>query len=318
MVMNQLEQLKQMTQVVADTGDIDAIAQYQPQDATTNPTLILKAASQPQYQELIHEAIAWARQHFAEPEAQLHWVVKKLLVNFGVKILQIVPGRVSTEVDARLSFDIDGSVHQAQELVGLYHQAGVGRERILIKIAATWEGIQAACILEQQGIHCNLTLMFELTQAIACAEAGVTLISPFVGRIWDWYQKNQPEWFKIRQDPGVLSVKQIYEYLHYHDYPTTVMGASFRHIDQIRALAGCDCLTISPGLLQELQNSNEDLSRSLQSENYSTSPEKIILSEKDFRWRMNENPMATEKLAEGIRLFNADLRKLETLLRTKM
>jgi transaldolase len=312
--MNQLEQLKKMTKVVADTGDIETLAQYKPLDATTNPTLILKAASQPQYQELVVDAVRWAQQHYRAHEAQLHWAIKKLLVIFGVKILQIVPGRVSTEVDARLSFDTAGSVHQAQELISLYHQAGVGRERILIKIAATWEGIQAAYILEQQGIHCNLTLMFDLTQAIACAEAGVTLISPFVGRIYDWYQKNKPGSFTEADDPGVLSVKQIYEYLRHYDYPTLVMGASFRHINQIRHLAGCDLLTISPVLLQELQTSEEHLPRRLQPENNPIPSEKIILSEKDFRWRMNENPMATEKLAEGIRLFNSDLRQLELQL----
>lgn len=312
--MNQLEQLKHMTQVVADTGDITAIAQYQPQDATTNPTLILNAAALPQYQPLIHTAIDWAKQQASDSEAQLHWAVKKLLVNFGVEILALIPGRVSTEVDARLSFDIDASVHQAQQLIELYQQAGIGRERVLIKIAATWEGIQAANILEKQGIHCNLTLMFEFAQAVACAETGVTLISPFAGRIYDWHQKKAPQNFTGETDPGVLSVCKIYEYLHYFHYSTAVMGASFRNLEQIRALAGCDYLTISPPLLQELKNSTEPLSRRLKPDNTTSSLEKISLNEKDFRWRMNENAMATEKLAEGIRLFSQDLQKLEQQL----
>jgi len=308
--MNQLEQLKRMTKVVADTGDIDAIAQYKPDDATTNPTLILKAASLPQYQSLIHSAIEWAKRYHPDHDTQLHWAVKKLLVNFGVKILEIIPGRVSTEVDARLSFDIDGTVHQAHELIELYHQAGIGRERVLIKIASTWEGIQAANILEEQGIHCNLTLMFEFAQAVACADAGVSLVSPFVGRIYDWHQKNEAKDFTAETDPGVLSVRKIYDYLHYFNYPTTAMGASFRNIDQIRALAGCDCLTISPPLLQELQNSQEDLPRRLRPDSIPTQ-KKLFLNEKEFRWYLNENAMATEKLAEGIRLFSRDLRQLE-------
>ncbi len=309
--MNQLQQLKQMTTVVSDTGDIDVIAQYKPQDATTNPTLILKASAMPQYQDLIHEAIGWAKKNYSDAENQLHWAIKKLLVIFGVKILGIIPGRVSTEVDARLSFDIHATVHQAQELIHLYHLAGIGRERVLIKVASTWEGIQAAAILESQGIHCNLTLMFEFAQAVACADAGITLISPFVGRIYDWYKKNQPEAFQ-NGDPGVASVSKIYNYLHYYEYPTIVMGASFRNIDQIRELAGCDFLTISPALLGELQNSSEKLERKLQPHDTRIDiPEKLSLHEKDFRWLLNQNPMATEKLAEGIRSFNHDLRQLE-------
>ncbi|MBS0350882.1 MAG: transaldolase [Proteobacteria bacterium] len=309
--MNQLEQLKKYTKVVADTGDINSIAQYQPQDATTNPTLILKAATLPEYQELIQSALDWAKKHFVNSEDRLHGAVKKLLVNFGVKILAIIPGRVSTEVDAGLSFDIDSTVHQAQELIQLYHQAGIGRERVLIKIASTWEGIQAANILEKQGIHCNLTLMFEFVQAVACAQAGVTLISPFVGRIFDWYQKNEPQAFDHGADPGVASVKKIYQYLHAKNYPTTVMGASFRNLGQIQALAGCDCLTISPNLLKELQNCHNELPRALNPQETSAVADMGGIDEKTFRWLLNENAMATEKLAEGIRLFNKDLRTLE-------
>jgi transaldolase len=309
--MNQLDQLKKYTKVVADTGDINSIAQYQPQDATTNPTLILKATSLPEYQDLIRSALDWSKKHFAKREDQLHGAVKKLLVNFGVKILGIIPGRVSTEVDAALSFDIDASVRQAQELIQLYHQAGIGRERVLIKVASTWEGIQAANILEQQGIHCNLTLMFEFVQAVACAQAGVTLISPFVGRIYDWYQKNEPQVFASGEDPGVASVKKIYKYLHAKNYPTTVMGASFRNIGQIQALAGCDCLTISPNLLKELQDCQDDLPRHLNPQDTAGAVDIGNVDEKTFRWLLNENAMATEKLAEGIRVFSKDLRTLE-------
>ncbi len=311
--MNQLEQLKQITTVVADTGDIETISQYQPQDATTNPTLILKAAELPQYQDLIHSAIEWTGQFSSKQ--RLHWAVKKLLVNFGVKILKIVPGRVSTEVDAHLSFDLNATVHQAQELIELYRQEGIGRERVLIKIASTWEGIQAAHILEKQGIHCNLTLMFDWVQAAACAEAGVTLISPFVGRIYDWYQKNEPKNYTAENDPGVLSVRKIYQYLHHFKYPTIVMGASFRNMGQIQALAGCDCLTISPQLLSELQNNHEKLTPCLTPEGAkSINLKRLILSEKNFRWLMNANAMATEKLAEGIRVFANDVSKVEAKL----
>ena len=306
-----------MTVVVVDTGDIDAIAQYQPQDATTNPTLILKAAELPQYHDLLESSLQWARRQVTEARELCHWAAKKLMVDFGVKILQIIPGRVSTEVDSLLSFDVPGTVQQAQELIALYQQAGVDRKRVLIKIAATWEGIQAAKILEKQGIHCNLTLMFDLAQAIACAEAGVTLISPFVGRILDWYQKNQPQNYTPENDPGVLSVNQIYRYLHDLNYPTVVMGASFRNTGQIKALAGCDYLTISPGLLNELKNETGALSQRLLPIIDSPSfTKKIIMDEKTFRWQMNVNSMATEKLAEGIRLFHNDMRQLESRLRT--
>ncbi len=310
-MLNQLEQLKRITTVVADTGDIGAIVQYKPQDATTNPTLILKAAASEENKDLIDEAVGWSKKQSTDPEQQMHWAIKKLLINFGVKILQYIPGRVSTEVDARLSFDILATVHQAQELAHLYSQAGIGRERILIKVAATWEGIQAAYALEQQGIHCNLTLMFDLAQAVACAEAGVTLISPFVGRIYDWHKKNSTD-FNEEYDPGVLSVQKIYNYLHYFNYPTQVMGASFRNLEQIRALAGCDFLTISPQLLAELQQVNENLPRRLEPELCKRqTQQKIPMDEKNFRWLMNENAMATEKLAEGIRLFSQDLCQLE-------
>lgn len=315
--MNQLEQLKKLTTVVADTGDIASIAKYKPQDATTNPTLILKSVVSGQNSDLIRDAIEWSKSQSNDPEQQVHFAVKKLLVNFGVKILSIIPGRVSTEIDAKLSFDIPGSIHQAQEIINLYQQAGIGRERVLIKIASTWEGIQAAEILEQQGTHCNMTLMFDIVQAAACAEAGVTLISPFVGRIYDWYKKNQGQEIAVETDPGVLSIKNIYHYLHHFDYPTQVMGASFRHINQIRALAGCDFLTISPPFLAELENSTEKLAAQLLPEISKQKPiEKLDIEEKNFRWLMNENPMASEKLAEGISLFSNDLRQLEIQLAT--
>lgn len=313
--MNQLDQLKNMTQVVTDTGNIDAIATFKPQDATTNPTLILKACTLPQYQDLIFSAVDWARQQGGNLAEKISWAMKKLLVNFGVSILTIIPGRISTEIDARLSFDTSGSIRQAQELIELYRQAGISRERILIKIAATWEGIQAATELERQGIHCNLTLIFDIIQAVACANAGISLVSPFVGRIYDWYQQRGSENFLSGQDPGVLSVQKIYTYLQHFSYPTRVMGASFRHIEQIRALAGCDFLTISPPLLTELQQATGILPRRLDPQiAKQTAVEKIQVDEESFRWQMNENSMATEKLAEGIRLFSEDHNKLAAQL----
>ncbi len=317
--MNQLEQLKKITTVVADTGDIDAIIKYQPEEATTNPTLILKASALPQYQSFFDSALDWSKKRFSSAEDRLHGSVKKLLVNFGAKILESIPGRVSTEIDARLSFDTEASIQQAREIIGLYKEMGVPSERILIKVASTWEGVQAAKVLEREHIHCNLTLMFNLAQAVACAEVGVTLISPFVGRIYDWYVKNQPNSVTPQSDPGVLSVEEIYNYIHHFDYPTVVMGASFRTLEQIRALAGCDNLTISPNFLDELEKSNDDLSRRLTPESAKQkSIKKMPMNEKIFRWQMNENAMATEKLAEGIRLFSKDIITLEEKFAQKL
>lgn len=314
--MNQLEALKQMTVVVADTGDIEAIKQYQPQDATTNPSLILSAAALPQYAALIDEAIAYGKAQSSHLEEQLAHAQDKLAVNIGLEILKIVPGRVSTEVDARLSYDSEKTIAKARQLVRLYNQAGISNERILIKIASTWQGIRAAEILEKEGINCNLTLLFSQAQAIACAEAGVYLISPFVGRILDWYKANTGKDYTAAEDPGVISVKSIYDYYKTHGYPTIVMGASFRNRGEITALAGCDRLTIAPALLAELQASEETLPRQL-ADNGATKAKPEPLSEAEFLWRHNSDAMAVEKLAEGIRKFAADQEKLEHLLRAK-
>lgn len=315
MIMNQLEQLKKMTTVVADTGDIEAIAQYQPQDATTNPSLIFKAAQMSQYQYLVDEALEWTKQQSGD---FLSHAINRLAVNFGVEILKLVPGRISTEVDARLSFDTDATIAQAHVLMELYQQAGIGRDRVLVKIASTWEGIKAAEQLEKEGIHCNLTLMFSFAQAVACADAGVTLISPFVGRIYDWYKKHEQRNYAANEDPGVLSVSKIYQYYRKFGYSTVVMGASFRHIGQIQQLAGCDYLTISPGLLAELQQTEQQLDQVLSIEQAKQADcQRVQLSPADFRWQLNEDPMATEKLAEGIRLFARDLEKLEQYLSEK-
>lgn len=312
---NQLEALRAVTTVVADTGDIEAIRQYQPVDATTNPSLLLKAAQMEQYQSLITEAVEWAKQQSDDSEQQLIDASDKLAVKFGCEILDIVPGRVSTEVDARLSFDKRSTIEKARRLVAMYEEAGVSTDRILIKIASTWEGIQAAEELEKEGINCNLTLLFGFAQARACAEAGVFLISPFVGRILDWYKANtdQKE-YTASEDPGVLSVTKIYNYYKEHGYQTIVMGASFRNTGEITELAGCDRLTISPALLQELQDSNEPLPTRLV-DNGAKSEAPGAMSEREFRWEMNEDPMATEKLAEGIRNFAKDQVKLETMLK---
>lgn len=313
---NHLTQLKTMTTVVADTGDIDSIKRYAPQDATTNPSLLLKAAEMPQYQALLTEAVAFAHQTAKDPKAQLHHAMQKLAVNFGREIVKLIPGRVSTEVDARLSFDTQATVRYARELMALYHAEGVTPDRVLIKIAATWEGIQAARILEQEGVHCNLTLMFHFAQAVACADAKVTLVSPFVGRIYDWYQKNTPAVGTGDQDPGVLSVKKIYAYYRKFGYPTIVMGASFRSVAQIEALAGCDYLTISPKLLSELEVLPGTLPQKLTvAEAKASDLQKHSFTEAEFRFAMNNDAMATEKLAEGIRLFAQDAEKLEGLLR---
>lgn len=310
--MNKLEQLKAMTAVVADTGDIEAIKNFLPQDATTNPSLVFKAAQLPQYQSLIQESVNWAKQ---QTGSVLENALDMVSVKLGLEILKTVPGYVSTEVDARLSFDIIATVHKARKLIGLYEEAGVSRERILIKIASTWEGIQAAKILEQEGISCNLTLLFAMPQAIACAQSNITLISPFVGRILDWYKKAEgKDSYAKFEDPGVVSVTRIYKYYKQHNYQTVVMGASFRNTDEIEALAGCDKLTISPDLLEKLEQDNGKLEQVLSNQLTSEDEKWPELNESQFRWLMNENPMATEKLAEGIRNFTADLMKLEALL----
>lgn len=316
--MSALEQLKQFTTIVADTGDIDAIKAYTPTDATTNPSLLLKAAQHPEYKELVRSAVAYGKSRAKDAEEQIHQTMNKLAVNFGVEILKIVPGRVSTEVDARFSFDTQRTISQARELIQLYDDAGVKPERILIKIASTWEGIQAARELEREGIHCNLTLLFSINQAIVCADAGVTLISPFVGRILDWYKaKEQVASYPPQDDPGVKSVTHIYNYFKKFDYDTVVMGASFRNKEQILELAGCDYLTIAPELMHELQDTDGAVSRKLNPDTAKSSEfTRQDLKEDKFRWLLNEDAMATEKLAEGIRNFNKDALKLAEYLHT--
>jgi transaldolase len=315
---NQLEQLKRLTTVVADTGDIEAIRRYHPQDATTNPSLLLKAAEMPQYATLLRNALSWATTQSADPQQQLKEAADKLAVSLGCEILKIVPGRISTEVDARLSFDTQASIDKARKLIRLYNEAGISNERILIKLAATWEGIKAAEVLEREGIQCNLTLLFSFAQARACAEAGVYLISPFVGRILDWYKsRTQQTEYTAQDDPGVLSVSRIYDYYKRHDYPTVVMGASFRNVGEILALAGCDRLTISPALLEELSSLSGELPRRLQP-TQTGQPRPHPLSEAQFRWEQNQDAMATEKLAEGIRNFAIDQDKLEQLLQQQL
>lgn len=308
---SKLEQLKHMTDVVADTGDIDAIARFQPLDATTNPSLLYKAAQLPRYEELLQRALAGANGDLAR-------ACDRLAVTVGTKILKLVPGRVSTEVDARLSFDTDATLAKARHLIDLYQQAGVDPERILIKIAATWEGIQAAEILEREGIHCNLTLLFGFSQAVACADAGVTLISPFVGRILDWHKANGGvQDYSADNDPGVQSVTRIYNYFKQHGYATIVMGASFRNTAEIEGLAGCDRLTISPQLLQELQQDHGDLQRRLTPEQPGEPQPRRQFGQADFRYALNDDAMATEKLAEGIRNFVKDQVNLEQLLASR-
>lgn len=310
---NQLEQLKQFTVVVADTGDFASIKQYAPRDATTNPSLILKAASMPDYAWLVDKAV-----QDAGAGADLGQVIDGLLVLFGGEILKIVPGRVSTEVDARLSFDAASTVAKAREIIARYEKAGIGRERVLIKIASTWEGIKAAEQLEKDGIRCNLTLLFSFAQAVACAEAKVQLISPFVGRILDWYKKSTGKDYVGAEDPGVKSVTEIYTYYKKYGYATEVMGASFRNTGEIVELAGCDLLTISPQLLGELQKSTAPLARKLDAAAAkSSAAKKVTFDEKSFRFAFNEDAMATEKTAEGIRQFAADIVKLEQLLAQK-
>jgi len=313
--MSLLDQLRAMTVVVADTGDIEAIARYKPRDTTTNPSLLYKAAQMPQYKRIVDAAVSFAQSTQDEPKAQLEACMDKLAVGFGKEILQIVPGRVSTEVDARLSFDVEGTVAKAHHLIDLYEAEGVNRDRILIKVASTWEGIRAAERLEKDGIHCNLTLLFSFPQAVACADAGVTLISPFVGRILDWNLKDRGvKSIPPAEDPGVHSVQRIYRYYKSHGYKTEVMGASFRNIGEIVELAGCDLLTISPELLKELDATDETLVRKLSPNAEGESELKVSLDEKTFRWMLNEDAMATEKLAEGIRKFAADIVSLEKLV----
>ncbi len=318
--MNVLESLKRYTTVVADTGDLEAIAEHKPQDATTNPSLLYQAAQMPRYEHLLEDAIQHALQSAGDRAGRAAAFMDKLLVSFGCEILRIVPGRVSTEVDAGLSFDTEGTLAKARRLIDLYQKAGFGRERILIKIASTWEGIRAAEQLEQEGIHCNLTLLFSFAQAVACAEAGVTLISPFVGRIYDWYKKERGGAdIPADEDPGVLSVTRIFNYFRKFDYKTQVMGASFRKVDQILRLAGCDLLTISPDLLEQMEKTPGEVTRRLSVETAKGSDTaKIHLDEKTFRWMHNEDAMAVEKLSEGIRKFYADARKLEQFARAKV
>ena len=316
---NQLDQLKQFTVVVADTGDFATLKQYAPRDATTNPSLILKAAQMPEYAWLVDKAIADARKSGLSGQALLHHVLDLLLIAFGIEILKIVPGRVSTETDANLSFDTDALVAKGRQFIKLYEQAGIARERILVKIASTWEGIRACEVLQKEGINCNLTLLFSLAQAVACAEAKAKLISPFVGRILDWYKKSTGKDYTATEDPGVVSVKEIYSYYKKFGHETEVMGASFRNIGEIQELAGSDLLTISPPLLGELQKNTTPLTRKLSPEIAKESKlEKLVLDEKKFRWLLNENQMATEKTAEGVRLFNADAMKLETFIAAKL
>lgn len=314
----QLDSLRSMTVVVADTGDIDAIKKYQPQDATTNPSLILSASALPQYAPLIDEAIAYAKAQSADKAQQLIDAEDKLAVNIGLEILKIVPGRISTEVDARLSYDTQATVEKARKLIALYNAAGISNDRILIKIASTWQGIRAAEILEKEGINCNLTLLFSEAQARACAEAGVYLISPFVGRILDWYKANtDKKEYAPTEDPGVISVTKIYNYYKEYGYKTVVMGASFRNVGEIIELAGCDRLTIAPALLKELQENSTALVRKLDYKG-EVKAKPQPLTEAEFYWQHNSDAMAVEKLADGIRKFAVDQEKLEAMLSAKL
>ncbi|MDN8599245.1 transaldolase [Citrobacter sp. S2-9] len=316
--MNQLDGIKQFTTVVADSGDIESIRHYHPQDATTNPSLLLKAAGLAQYGQLIDDAVVWGKHHGKTQREQVAEACDKLAVNFGAEILNSIPGRVSTEVDARLSFDKEKSIQKARHLVDLYQQQGVEKSRILIKLASTWEGIRAAEQLEKEGINCNLTLLFSFAQARACAEAGVFLISPFVGRIYDWYQARSPmDPYVVDEDPGVKSVRNIYDYFKQHRYDTIVMGASFRRTEQILALTGCDRLTIAPNLLKELQDNEDPVVRKLVPSSQAL-PRPTPMTEAEFRWEHNQDAMAVEKLSDGIRLFAVDQRKLEDLLAAKL
>ncbi len=314
--MNKLEQLKALTVIVADTGEFEEIKKYHPTDATTNPSLIFAASTMAEYQPLIKEAIAYGKKQGKTRVEQVEHALDKAFVNFGLEILKIVPGRVSTEVDARLSFDVEGSVHKAKTLIALYEAAGIDRKRVLIKLASTWEGIQACAQLEKEGIHCNMTLMFSLAQAIGSADAKATLISPFVGRILDWYKKHEgKDAYLPAQDPGVLSVREIYNYYKKMGIKTQIMGASFRNADEILELAGCDLLTIAPKLLEELQKAQGPVPRKLDPDSAKKLElKKISMDEKTFRYMLNENAMAIEKLSEGIRNFAKDVVKLEKMI----
>lgn len=317
--MNKLEQLKKYTTVVADTGDIDAIAAFQPEDATTNPSLVLKAAEMPQYDHLIVDAIEWAKKQSADKAQQIIDAGDKLAVNIGVEILKSVPGRISTEVDARLSFDKESSLVKARKLIAMYQEAGVGKERILIKLASTWEGIRAAEVLEKEDINCNLTLLFNFAQAKACAEAGVFLISPFVGRILDWFKTNtDKKEYLPHEDPGVVSVSQIYNYYKDHGYNTVVMGASFRNAEEVLALTGCDRLTIGPAILDQLAAQEGEIEQTLFAARDTIQAAPTAMTEVEFRWEMNQDPMATEKLSEGIRNFAVDQGKLEAMIEARL
>lgn len=316
---DKLAQLKEMTVVVADTGDIDSIRQYQPEDATTNPSLIFAAAQMDQYSDLVDDAVNYGKQSDTAGQELLDTILDRLAINFGKEILKIVPGRISTEVDARLSFDKENTIKRARKLIEMYGQANIERNRILIKIASTWEGIKAAEILEQEGINCNLTLLFGFSQAVACAEAKVFLISPFVGRILDWYKKNEGKEFSAENDPGVISVTNIYRYYKKFNYQTIIMGASFRNTGEIEQLAGCDRLTIGPNFLDELSKDNTPLAQKLHPDmSQRDELDQLHLDEKSFRFMLNEDPMATEKLAEGIRNFSNDLIKLENFIKDRM
>ncbi|PYJ95934.1 MAG: transaldolase [Verrucomicrobia bacterium] len=317
--LNQLDQLKKFTKVVADTADFESMKEFKPQDATTNPSLVYAATQKPEYAYLLDEVLADRKKSGLSGHEQIEDVCDHLLVQFGTDILEIVPGRVSTETDARLSYDVEGSINKARQLVKLYEERKIPRERVLIKIASTWEGLNAAEQLQKEGIKCNLTLMFSLPQAVRAAEAKVQLISPFVGRIYDWYKKENKRDYAGPEDPGVQSVQEIYTYYKKFGYATEVMGASFRNVGQILELAGCDCLTISPELMEELSKSNEPVERKLIPEKAkSAKVEKLELDEKNFRWMLNDNAMAYEKTGEGIRKFAADVMKLEKFVASKL
>ena len=317
--LNQLDQLKKFTKVVADTADFESMKEFKPQDATTNPSLVYAATQKPEYAYLLDEVLADRKKSGLSSHEQIEDICDHLLVQFGTDILEIVPGRVSTETDARLSYDVEGSINKARQLVKLYEERKIPRERVLIKIASTWEGLNAAEQLQKEGIKCNLTLMFSLPQAVRAAEAKVQLISPFVGRIYDWYKKENKRDYAGPEDPGVQSVQEIYTYYKKFGYATEVMGASFRNVGQILELAGCDCLTISPELMEELSKSNEPVERKLIPEKAkSAKVEKLELDEKKFRWMLNDNAMAYEKTGEGIRKFAADVMKLEKFVANKL